>query len=79
MSCEHESDLHYFCKHRNPVHMRHVVKLAYKFATTVPEDIDPRGFIKAFKPLPKGQYPLFNEYPAFIVDYQVRFFNKLSC
>lgn len=37
-----------------------------------PEDIHPRGSLEDIKPLTVGQYPVFNKYPKFIVDYQVQ-------
>jgi len=29
-----------------------------------------RHYTKAFEPLTKGHYPIFNNYPEFIVDYR---------
>ena len=36
-----------------------------------PESVHPRKLLTEFSPLTKGQYPVFNKYPKFIVDYQV--------
>jgi hypothetical protein len=33
--------------------------------------------IESFQPLTRGQYPVFNKYPKFIVDYQIQEKEKL--
>lgn len=33
--------------------------------------------IERFQPLTRGQYPVFNKYPKFIVDYQIQEKEKL--
>ena len=38
---------------------------------TTDDEIHPRRLLEDFIPLTKGQYPVFNKYPKFIVDYQV--------
>lgn len=38
---------------------------------STPEDIHPGTAVDDLCPLTKGQYPVFNKYPKFIVDYQV--------
>ena len=37
-----------------------------------PHDIHPDKSLEEFSPLTVGQYPVFNKYPKFIVDYQVQ-------
>lgn len=37
-----------------------------------PDDIHPKLLLDEFTPLTQGQYPVFNKYPKFIVDYQVQ-------
>ena len=39
---------------------------------TTPDDIHPQWMMEEYIPLTKGQYPVFNKYPKFIVDYQVQ-------
>lgn len=39
---------------------------------TTPTDIHPDSMLDAFVALTKGQYPVFNQYPKFIVDYQTQ-------
>lgn len=36
------------------------------------EENHPKQFFKTFSPLPKGNYPVFSEFPKYIVNYQVR-------
>ena len=46
-----------------------------------PDDLHPQNTLDEFTPLTKGNYPVFNKFPKFIVDYQVRGFECLfySC
>lgn len=63
----------YFFHHRNAVDIRHMIKEAYRLWERTPSDIDPKNLLEDYTPLTKGQYPVFNKYPKFIVDYQVLF------
>uniref|UniRef100_A0A1I8GKL4 TBC1 domain family member 31 n=1 Tax=Macrostomum lignano TaxID=282301 RepID=A0A1I8GKL4_9PLAT len=51
---------------------RDLVKQARQLRTRTPAEICPCRLLPAFAPLGGPQYPLFNRYPVFIVDYQVR-------
>lgn len=44
---------------------------------TTPADIHPNSMLDAFVALTKGQYPIFNQYPKFIVDYQTREWERI--
>lgn len=44
---------------------------AYHLLDSTPADVHPQNVLEDFCPLTKGQYPIFNKYPKFIVDYQV--------
>lgn len=44
---------------------------AYRLQGGTPAEVNPKRMLEAFSPLTKGQYPIFNKYPKFIVDYQV--------
>jgi hypothetical protein len=35
------------------------------------KEVHPRQFLTAFRPLEKGSYPVFMQYPKFITDYKV--------
>ena len=48
-----------------------LVKEAYHIMDSTPADIHPQNMLEDFTPLTKGQYPIFNKYPKFIVNYQV--------
>ncbi len=62
----------FFFHHRNAVDVGQVIKETYRLMETTPEDIHPECLLSGFEPLTPGQYPVFNKYPQFIVDYQVR-------
>lgn len=49
-----------------------VIKEVYRLMDTTPTDIHPDSMLDAFVALTKGQYPVFNQYPKFIVDYQTQ-------
>lgn len=64
--------LQYFFHHRNNLDINVVIKEAYHLMEATPLDIHPQRMLDGFVPLTKGQYPVFNKYPKFIVDYQTQ-------
>ncbi|CAF1482765.1 unnamed protein product, partial [Adineta ricciae] len=70
-------DFKYFFHHRNPILVQTILTEAYRLSEVTPADIDPKRMIEAFQPLTRGQYPVFNKYPKFIVDYQIQEKEKL--
>ena len=48
-----------------------VIKDAYRLYESTPDDIHPKHMLEEFAPLTKGQYPIFDKYPKFVVDYLV--------
>ncbi|XP_033626137.1 TBC1 domain family member 31-like [Asterias rubens] len=72
LQCTDVDDFKYFFHHRNAVHVGNVISEAYRLWEVTPDDIHPKRMLEEFKPLTKGQYPIFNKYPKFIVDYQAQ-------
>uniref|UniRef100_A0A8V0YBG5 TBC1 domain family member 31 n=1 Tax=Gallus gallus TaxID=9031 RepID=A0A8V0YBG5_CHICK len=70
--CNQSQDFEYFFHHRNNLDINTVIKRAYHLMETTPPDIHPQRVLDDFMPLTKGQYPVFNKYPKFIVDYQTQ-------
>ncbi|CAK6954290.1 TBC1 domain family member 31 [Scomber scombrus] len=70
--CAQKQDFEYFFHHRNNLDMGAMIKEAYRLMSGTPADIHPRTMLSDFTPLTKGQYPVFNHYPEFIVEYQSR-------
>uniref|UniRef100_A0A8C9XDK6 TBC1 domain family member 31 n=1 Tax=Sander lucioperca TaxID=283035 RepID=A0A8C9XDK6_SANLU len=70
--CSQKQDFEYFFHHRNNLDLGAMIKEAYRLMGSTPADIHPRTMLSDFTPLTKGQYPVFNHYPQFIVDYQSR-------
>ncbi|ETE64875.1 WD repeat-containing protein 67, partial [Ophiophagus hannah] len=62
--------LMYFFHHRNHLDVSVVIREAYHLMECTPDNIHPIRMLEDFAPLTKGQYPIFNKYPKFIVDYQ---------
>ncbi|NWH73463.1 TBC31 protein, partial [Piaya cayana] len=72
LHCNLKADFEYFFHHRNNLDINIMIKKAYQFMEATPPDIHPKCMFDDFIPLTKGQYPIFNKYPKFIVDYQTR-------
>ncbi|XP_061229454.1 TBC1 domain family member 31 isoform X3 [Neopsephotus bourkii] len=72
LHCNQTADFEYFFHHRNNLDINVVIKEAYHLMEATPLDIHPQRMLDDFIPLTKGQYPVFNKYPKFIVDYQTR-------
>nr|XP_028592046.1 TBC1 domain family member 31 isoform X1 [Podarcis muralis] len=72
LHCNQKEDFEYFFHHRNNLDVGAVLKEAYHLMECTPADIHPRRMLEDFVPLTKGQYPVFNKYPKFIVDYQAQ-------
>ena len=53
-----------------------MIKEAYRLDEATPRDLHPSTKLQPFTPLTQGQYPVFNKYPKFIVDYQVSEFGE---
>nr|XP_046256314.1 TBC1 domain family member 31 [Scatophagus argus]XP_046256315.1 TBC1 domain family member 31 [Scatophagus argus] len=70
--CNQKRDFEYFFHHRNNLDVGAMIKEAYRLMSSTPADIHPRTLLCDFTPLTKGQYPVFNHYPEFIVEYQSR-------
>lgn len=68
----HKVFLQYFFHHRNNLDISAVIREVYRLLNTTPTDIHPDSMLDAFVALTKGQYPVFNQYPKFIVDYQTQ-------
>ncbi|XP_049440523.1 TBC1 domain family member 31 isoform X1 [Epinephelus fuscoguttatus] len=70
--CSQKQDFEYFFHHRNNLDVGAMIKEAYRLMGSTPADIHPRTMLSDFTALTKGQYPVFNHYPEFIVEYQSR-------
>eukprot|EP00037_Helgoeca_nana_P010974 m.97506 g.97506 ORF g.97506 m.97506 type:complete len:915 (+) comp20535_c0_seq3:232-2976(+) len=65
-------DFQFFFNRFNPIGVRQVIKKARQFVRSTPREINPVYLLGHFAPLQPGSYPIFNNYPAFIVDFQVQ-------
>nr|KAF6426923.1 TBC1 domain family member 31 [Molossus molossus] len=72
LHCDRKDDFEYFFHHRNNLDISVVIREVYHLMDTTPADIHPEKMLDAFVALTKGQYPVFNQYPKFIVDYQTQ-------
>ncbi|KAM5136864.1 TBC1 domain family member 31 isoform 1-T1 [Callospermophilus lateralis] len=72
LSCTLKDDFEYFFHHRNNLDINVVIREVYHLMETTPAHIHPDNVLDVFVALTKGQYPIFNQYPKFIVDYQTQ-------
>lgn len=72
LNCNLKDDFEYFFHHRNNVDISVVIREVYHLMDATPADVHPRSMLDEFVALTKGQYPVFNQYPKFIVDYQTQ-------
>ncbi|NXK06719.1 TBC31 protein, partial [Herpetotheres cachinnans] len=77
LHCNETVDFEYFFHHRNNLDINAVIKEAYHLMKATPLDIHPRRMLDGFIPLTKGQYPVFNKYPKFIVNYQTQEWERI--
>ncbi|KAF7226326.1 TBC1 domain family member 31 [Nothobranchius furzeri] len=70
--CSQKKDFEYFFHHRNNLDVGAMIKEAYRLMGSTPADLQPQTMLSGFTPLTSGQYPVFHQYPAFIVEYQSR-------
>ncbi|XP_076826791.1 TBC1 domain family member 31 isoform X2 [Brachyhypopomus gauderio] len=68
--CTHRDDFEYFFHHRNNLDVSAVLTEAYRLMDSTPAELHPNVVLSDFEPLTRGQYPIFNKYPTFIVEYQ---------
>ena len=67
------ADLEFFLSHQNAVNLNAVLQRAYALRSSLSGEWGNGSGPAPFVPLPVGQvYPVFNAYPAFVVDYQAR-------
>ncbi|XP_013363374.1 PREDICTED: TBC1 domain family member 31 isoform X2 [Chinchilla lanigera] len=72
LHCTFKDDFEYFFHHRNNLDISVVIKEVYHLMEVTPANIHPKSELGVFVALTKGQYPVFNQYPKFIVDYQTQ-------
>ncbi|KAM4704644.1 TBC1 domain family member 31 [Rhinophrynus dorsalis] len=70
LHCNQKEDFEYFFHHRNNLDINAMLKEAYHLMEATPAEIHPQRLLDDFEPLTKVQYPIFNKYPKFIVDFQ---------
>jgi uncharacterized protein YjiS (DUF1127 family) len=51
--------------------------MAYKLSDSTPASLSAASFVSSFTPCPSGEYPVFNKYPEFIVNYQSKMKDKI--
>ncbi|XP_004838059.1 TBC1 domain family member 31 isoform X4 [Heterocephalus glaber] len=72
LHCTLKGDFQYFFHHRNNLDINVVIREVYHLMEITPANIHPESELEVFVALTKGQYPVFNQYPKFIVDYQTQ-------
>ncbi|KAJ3331719.1 TBC1 domain member 31 [Blyttiomyces sp. JEL0837] len=71
------SDFKFFFSRLSFVSVDHIILKAYRLQNSTPDAISPESFLSPFEALTVGQYPIFNKYPEFIVNYQSKMREKI--
>ncbi|KAL2919956.1 hypothetical protein HK105_200022 [Polyrhizophydium stewartii] len=71
------SDFKYFFCRRNASNLTRILKEAYRLQSVTPTSLAPSTFLAPFTPCLRGEYPIFNKYPEFIVNYQSQMRDKI--
>ncbi|XP_029637694.1 TBC1 domain family member 31-like [Octopus sinensis] len=78
LKCVELDDFKFFFSQQNAVNIGNVIKETYRLISSTPDEVNPLKLMNEFVPLTKGQYPVFNKYPKFIVDYQKKEREKIQ-
>ena len=57
--------------------MHSIIKQAYQLQSTTPERLLPSTFLEPFKSLSKGNYPIINSEPKFIVNFKTKLLKEI--
>jgi hypothetical protein len=74
MAARSADDVLSFLRRQNPINMQDFVKLIFDLRSRTPNNLFPSSSQEtdpAF-PLPDGQYPVFERYPKYVVDFQLQ-------
>ncbi|TPX64138.1 hypothetical protein SpCBS45565_g06095 [Spizellomyces sp. 'palustris'] len=78
MGVKNAKDFDFFFTRPNPtISALHIIRSAYALQRRTPRTVSPSSFLEPFLPIPQGEYPFFNAYPEFIIDYQCRMKEKI--
>ncbi|KAI8894406.1 WD40-repeat-containing domain protein [Globomyces pollinis-pini] len=77
MRTTHTKDFYYFFQRRQATNISTLLLKVYEIKLKTPTELDVSSFISSFKPMEHGEYPIFNQYPQFIVNYQTRMKDKI--
>jgi Rab-GTPase-TBC domain len=72
-----QKDFIFFFQKRNATNTNNLIMKAYEIKQKTPTTLDPSTFLKSFNPCLPGEYPIFNQYPQFIVNHQMKMKNKI--
>lgn len=68
--CQNIEDFEHFFHYQNAIDMKRFISKTYSLCRKTTDEIHPRQYLLPFTPLPKDSYPIYNQYPKFILDYQ---------
>lgn len=70
-------DFKYFFTRPNPCKIEKIVAMAQNIQRSTPASFSANSYFKPFEPVSKGDYPVFNAFPSFIVNYQTKLRDKI--
>ncbi|KAI8915528.1 hypothetical protein BC831DRAFT_432109 [Entophlyctis helioformis] len=71
------ADFKFFFQRRNAANVTRILHKAYDLQSMTPDSVSPATFLAPFTPCIRGEYPVFNKYPEFIVNYQTHMREKI--
>ncbi|TPX59801.1 hypothetical protein PhCBS80983_g02246 [Powellomyces hirtus] len=68
----------FFTRPNRTVPLATIITSAYGIGPITPAVLHPRTFFEPFKPLPVGEYPVVNQAPSYMVNYQSRMRERIA-
>ncbi|KAJ1562116.1 TBC1 domain member 31, partial [Nowakowskiella sp. JEL0078] len=77
LNCKKIEDFKKFYVHQNALNLSDLMDIARKLKRGTPKILCPSTYFEKFTPLTTGNYPIFNQFPTFIVDYERKVKEKI--
>ncbi|KAI8810836.1 hypothetical protein BJ742DRAFT_675406 [Cladochytrium replicatum] len=65
-------DIKKFYQRKNAMKLDRFLHRTYLIREKTPDVMSPSSYLRPFKPVLRGAYPIFDQYPSFIVNYQAK-------
>lgn len=72
LRCSSKDGLDVFLRQKNTISANKILKAAYKMKQATPSQLCPIALLPSYSPLTTPTYPVFDNFPVFVIDYQKR-------